>query len=233
MKIRCVAIDDEPWALELLRQYIGEFPELQLLDTFDDAIEGATFLRENRVDALFVDINMPDLTGLELVAQLSDPPMVVFTTAHKKFALEGFDLNALDYLLKPIDLPRFRRTVQKIVEYQQFRNAAPEAEPTRLYVRSEYRLVKVDLDDITYIEGLSDYIKIHLKSSPHPLLTLMTLKSMLAELPPGRFARIHRSYIVAIDQVKAIQHKKAEMPDGIKLPISNSYQEFTGAWGKK
>ena len=233
MTVRCVAIDDEPWAVELIRQYVGEFPELELLATFDDAIEGAAYLWENKVDALFVDINMPDLTGLELVSQLSDPPMVVFTTAHKKFALEGFELNALDYLLKPIGLSRFRRTVQKIVEYHQFRNAAPEAEPTCLYVRSEYRLIKVDLDDITYIEGLSDYIKIHLKSTPHPLLTLMTMKGILEELPENDFARIHRSYIVAIDQVKSIQNRKAEMPDGTALPISNSYQEFVGMWGSK
>ena len=231
--MKCVAIDDEPWALELIRQYVAEFPELELLETFDDAIEGAAFLQENKVDALFVDINMPDLTGLELVSQLTDPPMVVFTTAHKKFALEGFELNALDYLLKPIDLERFRRTVQKISEYHQFRNAAPEAEPTSVYVRSEYRLVKVELDDIIYIEGLSDYIKIHLKSSPHPLLTLMTLKGILDELPQSRFARIHRSYIVATDQVQSIQNRKAEMSNGIELPISQSYGGFVGVWGKR
>ncbi len=233
MKIRCVAIDDEPWALELIRQYVAEFPELELLATFDDAIEGAAYLRENEVDALFVDINMPDLTGLDLVSQLIEPPMVVFTTAHKKFALEGFELNALDYLLKPIDLDRFRRTVQKIREYHQFRNAGSDTKPTSLYVRSEYRLVKVDLNDIIYIEGLSDYIKIHLKSSPHLLLTLMTLKGILDELPDDRFARIHRSYIVAIQQVQSIHNRKAQMSNGADLPISQSYGDFVEIWGRK
>ncbi|GHB61576.1 DNA-binding response regulator [Persicitalea jodogahamensis] len=203
-----------------------------MLATFDDAIEGAAFLQENKVDALFLDINMPDLTGLELASQLVEPPMVIFTTAHKKFALEGFELNALDYLLKPIDLERFRRTVQKIKEYHQFRNPDSEAKPTSLYVRSEYRLVRVALGDIVYIEGLSDYIKIHLKSSPHPLLTLMTLKGILDELPESVFRRIHRSYIVAIDQVQSIQNRKVQMSNGIELPISQSYGDFVEVWGK-
>lgn len=231
MKIRCVAIDDEPWALELIRQYVGEFSELKLEGTFDDAIEGATYLAENSVDLLFVDINMPDLTGLELVARLMNPPMVIFTTAHKKFALEGFDLNALDYLLKPIDFERFQRAVQKAIEYYHYKNAIPKAEPTCVYVRSEYRLVKVEVDDILYVEGLSDYIKIHLESSPRPLLTLMTMKGILDQLPTQRFSRIHRSYIVANDKVLAIQNKKVELPEGTLLPISQTYQEFIGFWG--
>ena len=231
MKIRCVAIDDEPWALELMKQYVAEFAELFLLATFDDAIEGATYLAENSVDLLFVDITMPDLTGLELVARLTDPPMVVFTTAHKKFALEGFDLNALDYLLKPIDFERFQRSVQKAIDYYHYKNATPKTEPTCVYVRSEYRLVKVDLDDILYVEGLSDYVKIHLQSTSRPLLTLMTMKGILDKLPAERFSRIHRSYIVAHDKVLAIQNKKVELPEGTLLPISQSYQEFIGHWG--
>lgn len=231
MKIRCVAIDDEPWALELIRQYVGEFNELELEGTFDDAIEGATYLAENPVDLLFVDINMPDLTGLELVTRLTNPPMVIFTTAHKKFALEGFDLNALDYLLKPIDFERFQRAVHKAIDYYHYKNATPKTEPTCVYVRSEYRLIKVELADIVYVEGLSDYIKIHLQSSVRPLLTLMTMKGILDQLPAPRFSRIHRSYIVAKEKVLAIQNKKVELPDGTLLPISQSYQEFIGLWG--
>jgi len=233
MKIRCVAIDDEPWALELISQYVGQFAELDLLTTFDDAIEGATYLARNSVDLLFVDINMPDLTGLELVARLTKPPMVIFTTAHKKFALEGFDLNALDYLLKPIDFERFSRAVRKAIDYYHYKNSAPKAEPTALYVRSEYRLIKVALDDILYVEGLSDYIKIHLLSSPRPLLTLWTMKGILDQLPTHRFSRIHRSYIVANDKVLAIQNKKVELPEGTLLPISQSYQEFIALWGSR
>ena len=201
---------------------MGKFPKLDLIATFDDAIEGATFLKGTKIDALFVDINMPDLTGTELVSQLTDPPMVIFTTADKKFALEGFELNALDYLLKPIDPERFGRTVEKISEYHQFRNSIPQTESNYLYVRSEYRLVKVELDDILYVEGLSDYIKIHLKSSPNPLLTFMTLKGILDELPENRFCRIHRSYNIAIDKVKSIQNKRADMTNGTQLPISQS-----------
>lgn len=230
MKIRCVAIDDEPWALELIRQYLSEFENWELVATFDDAIEGAQYLKDTTIDVLFVDIQMPDLTGLELVEGLNQKPIVIFTTAHKKFALEGFELNALDYLLKPIDIERFRRAINKAEEYFRFRNNQSQEAPAIIYVKSEYRLIKINTDDILYIEGLVDYVKIHLQSAFRPILTLITLKGILEQLPENRFSRIHRSYIVSNDKVRSIQNKKAILSNGMILPISTSHQDFILKW---
>src|ERR1700730_4801776 len=160
MQIRCVAIDDEPLALDVLRQYIQNFPVLKLVQTFDDAISGAEYLRNNAVDLLFIDINMPDVTGIELVRSLKEKPILIFTTAHKKFAVDGFDLDALDYLLKPIQFDRFSKAVNKATEYYQYRRSAKPEGSESLFVRAEYQLVKIDLEEIEYIESVEDYLKI-------------------------------------------------------------------------
>ena len=139
MPLKCIAIDDEPLALELIKNYVGRIPELQLLHTFDDALSGAEFLKKGTVDLLFVDINMPDITGVELVRSLEQRPMVIFTTAYKNYAYEGFELEAMDYLLKPIDFNRFSKAVDKAIEYHKYKNAAPAEDNTEsLYVYSEY-----------------------------------------------------------------------------------------------
>src|SRR5579871_1893705 len=182
MTLRCVAIDDEPLALVLIRDYISKFPELELVQTFDDAISGAEFLRSAQIDLLFIDINMPDITGLDLVKSLKEKPMIIFTTAYKKFAFEGFELDALDYLLKPIDLGRFSKAISKAIEYYKYK-ANPNTVEENLFVYSEYRLVKIPVADIEYIESLDDYIKIHF-SNAKPILTLMTLKKVLINFPP-------------------------------------------------
>ncbi|PWK28505.1 LytTR family two component transcriptional regulator [Arcicella aurantiaca] len=233
MKLRCVAIDDEPLALSLITQYVAQFPKLELVQTFNDAIEGAEFLANNSVDLLFIDINMPDITGLELVENLTVKPMIIFTTAHKKFALEGFELEAMDYLLKPIALDRFSRSIGKAIDYFELKNAVKTDSPQYLFVRSEYKMVKIDVTDIDYIEGLVDYVKIHLLSSPRPILSLMTMKAVLEKLPADQFSRIHRSFIVPNINVKSILNKKAELISGKTIPISNSNQDFIDEWMKK
>ncbi|GAB3509564.1 LytR/AlgR family response regulator transcription factor [Emticicia fontis] len=233
MKLRCVAIDDEPLALELMKEYISRFSELALLQTFDDAILGKEFLKENQIDLLFVDINMPDITGLELVESLENRPMVIFTTAHRKFAVEGFNLDAVDYLLKPIDFERFSKAVKKATEYYGFKNNQSVDIPDYIFVRAEYRMVKIELNAIEYIEGLEDYIKIHLMDVPHPVLTLMSLKGILEQLPANLFSRIHRSYIVSNSKVKSVLKKNVLLTSGIELPISNSYQQFVEDWQRK
>lgn len=230
--MKCVAIDDEPLALRLLSQYIAKFPSLELVQTFDDAIEGADFLNKNQVDLLFIDINMPDLTGLELVAFLKNKPIVIFTTAHKKFAFEGFELNAIDYLLKPIDFERFSRAVEKASDHFLAKNISKEEVPESIFVRSEYKIVKIDLPEIEYIESLEDYIKIHLTGTK-PVLTLMSMKSVLEKLPAARFSRIHRSYIVPHNQVKSVVNKKVQLSSGKELPISDSYAGFVEEWMKR
>ena len=231
MSIKCIAIDDEPPALVLLRQYIAQCPGLQLLQTFDDAITGSEFLRQNPVDLLFIDINMPDITGLDLVRSLEEKPMIIFTTAHKKFAMDGFELDATDYLLKPISFERFSKAVNKATEYFEYRKKSKTEETENLFVYSEYRMVKISLTDIEYIESLEDYIRINLITGK-PVMTLMTMKKVLEKLPTGKFKRIHRSYIVAVDKVKSILNRKARLISGAELPISDSYLDFITGWKK-
>jgi DNA-binding LytR/AlgR family response regulator len=228
--MKCIAIDDEPLALDVLRNYISKIAALDLVQTFDDAITGAKFLENNEVALLFIDINMPDMSGLELVSQLKNKPMVIFTTAHKKFALEGFELEALDYLLKPISFERFEKAINKATERYNLLNPVPANAFDSIIVRSEYKMVKIDFDDIEFIESMEDYIKIHLLNSRHPVLTLMSLKGILEMLPPNRFSRIHRSYIVRNVAVKSIQNKKVTLISERELPISDSYLDFISSW---
>ncbi len=231
MRIKCIVIDDEPPGLALIREHLVKFPGLQLLQTFDDAIAGAEFLRNNSVDLLFIDINMPDITGLDLVRSLQQKPMIIFTTAHRKFAVEGFDLNAIDYLLKPISFERFSKAVNKVIEYFDYKKKT-KIQTENLFVYSEYRMVKIELRDVEYIESLEDYIKIHILNAK-PVLTLMPLKKVLGKLPPEKFRRIHRSYIVAVDKVKSILNRKVKLVSSAELPISDSYTSFINDWKKQ
>jgi two-component system, LytTR family, response regulator len=232
MQVKCIAIDDEPLALELIRGYAAQFPALELLQIFDDAISGGEYLRNTTVDLLFIDINMPDITGLDLVRSLQDKPMIVFTTAHKKFAHDGFELDAIDYLLKPISFERFSKAVTKAIEYYQYKKQAKNETTENLFVYSEYRMVKIDMREIEYIESLEDYIRIHLIHAK-PILTLMTLKGVLEKLPADKFKRIHRSYIVAVDKVSSILNRKAKLISSAELPISDSYSGFINEWKKQ
>nr|WP_295865734.1 LytTR family DNA-binding domain-containing protein [uncultured Chitinophaga sp.] len=233
MKIKAIAIDDEPLALELIRTYTAQFPALQLLQTFDDALSGAEFLRCRRVDLLFIDINMPDITGIDLVRSLEEKPMIIFTTAHKRFAHEGFELEALDYLLKPISMERFSRTMQKTMAQYHYRHtAAAPREPESFFVYAEYKQVRIWMDEVEYIESLEDYIRIHLLSG-RSVLTLMPLKKVLEKLPHDRFRRIHRSYIVAVRSICAIAYRRVLLHSGTSLPVSSTYAEDIREWSGK
>lgn len=231
MPIKCVAIDDEPLALDLLKEYISRMPALQLVQGFDDAIAGAAWLRSHPIDLLFIDINMPDINGLDLVRSLPSKPMVIFTTAYKKFALEGFDLDAIDYLLKPIPFDRFERAVAKAVDYYRYKNSARNEGGEALFVRSEYQLVRISLDEIEYIESLEDYVKIH-RTGDKPVMTLMTLKAVLEKLPGDQFQRIHRSYVVPLSKVRSVVNRKVRLTH-IELPVSDSYVEAVNKWTGK
>lgn len=233
MKINCVAIDDEPLALELIRKYVSRFPELELVAVFDDPVEGEAYLRGNKVDLLFVDINMPHLNGLDLVRKLTDKPLVIFTTAYTNYALEGFELEALDYLSKPISPERFEKSIQRAITQHNYRSRPSEDTGAVIFVRSEYKLVKINTRDILYIEGMEDYIKIHLLSTAYPILTLMSLKEVFTKLPAGEFSRIHRSYIVANAQVYSVLNKKVYLANQKELPVSDSYQDFISKWKDK
>jgi DNA-binding LytR/AlgR family response regulator len=231
MQLRCVAIDDEPLALELIRQYISRFSQLVVVQTFEDAISGAEFLRHAHVDLLFIDINMPDVSGLDLVKSLKERPIVIFTTAHRKFAIDGFELEAQDYLLKPIQFDRFERAVQKAEDYIRYRRSPVSEGQEYIYVRSEYRMVRIELKNIEFIESLEDYLKIHLSDRSF-ILTLMTMKTMLEKLPSSRFARIHRSYIVPYAKVRSVLHRKARL-SALELPVSDTYADFIESWMKR
>ena len=229
MPLKCVAIDDELPALQLMQKYITDHPQLQLLQQFTDAVSASEYLKTAAVDLLFVDINMPDITGLDLVRSLSNPPMIIFTTAYKKFAIDGFELNAIDYLLKPISFERFSKAVQKAADYHQYKSKPATTAEEALMVFSEYQLVKINCSTIEYIESLDDYIRINI-SNDKPVMTLMTLKAVLEKLPSTQFKRIHRSYIVNMEKIRSVANRKIKLLSGAELPVSESYLDVLKAW---
>lgn len=229
-KLKCVAIDDEPLALALVKTYIEATEGLQLLQTFEDAIAAVEFLSKYPVDLLFLDVNMPDITGIELYNSLAVKPMVIFTTAYKNFAFEGFELNAIDYLLKPIDYIRFKKAAKKALDFHHYKNQKEQDNPNdHLFVYSEYKLIKIKVHEIIYLESLEDYVKIHL-SNGKMIMTLTTLKKIIDKLPSERFKRIHRSYVVAVKQVQSVANRKAHLSNDTLLPISDSYASFIDEW---
>ncbi len=222
MPLTCIAIDDEPLALELISTYVSRIPGLQLLEVFEDAISGAAYLQQKPVELLFLDINMPDISGIDLARSLVQKPMIIFTTAYKQFAFEGFELEAIDYLLKPIHFKKFTKAAEKALTLKNYKSSALTAqEDAFFYVHSEYRMVKILLKDIEYIESMEDYIKIHL-SGQKPVLSLLSLKKTMLLLPAEQFVRIHRSFIVPVSKVKSIQNKKIQLST-VLLPIGEVY----------
>ncbi len=226
--IRCIAIDDEPLALGLIREYISRFDDVVLLRSFDDGILALSYLEKEDVDLVIVDINMPDIDGLQLVERLPDPkPQVVFTTAYREYAVEGFLLDAADYILKPVTLERLETAIQKV---RQRIPGQKTDEAGCLMVHSEYKLIKIPFRDIEYIESLSDYVKIHLADAPHPVLSLNSLKTLESTLPESRFSRIHRSFIVGHTHIHSTRGKKVIMKSGSELPVGQSYNHFLLKW---
>ncbi|MXV51018.1 response regulator [Pedobacter sp. HMF7647] len=223
-KLKSLAIDDEPLALSLIKTYVDRFPALQLCGTFEDAISAAEFLKYSQVDLLFIDINMPDISGIDLVRSLSVKPMIIFTTAYKNFAYEGFELEAIDYLLKPIDFDRFSKAASKAIEYHHYRSTSNQNNGESIFVYSEYRLVRIPVDEILWIESLEDYITIHLQND-ESVTTLMSLKKILEKLPEANFKRIHRSYIIPVKSIASISNKKVKLRFGKELPIGDSYTQ--------
>ncbi|WP_421945248.1 LytR/AlgR family response regulator transcription factor [Pedobacter sp.] len=226
MALKCVAIDDEPLALELIKTYVSRFPGLQLVQIFEDALSGAEYLKQNPVDLLFVDVNMPDITGVELVRSLVNSPMIIFTTAYRNYAFESYELQAIDYLLKPIDFNRFTAAVEKAIDFHKYKFATQESvSDESIYVYSEYKMIKILLRDVEYIESMGDYLKIYLAGTDKPILTLMTMKKVLEKLPEEQFARIHRSFIVALNKIKSIHNRKVNLVNA-ELPIGDAYSSF-------
>jgi len=233
--MKCIAIDDEPFALQLLKDYISHVPYLELVALCEDVFEANKVLQEHEIDLVFTDIQMPRLTGLQFIQSLTERPMFILITAYEKFALEGFNLSVVDYLLKPVELSRFMLSCNKAWELYQLKQAKknnPDTLPAYFFVNAEYRQVKVMYKEIIWIEGLKDYIKIYLKAPAKPLLVRMSMKSMEEELPSTLFIRIHKSYIISIESITSVR-KSSVFIDQHELPVGDTYQSFVEQLTKK
>lgn len=229
--IRAIALDDEPPALNVIKNFCRNADYILLEKTFFKADEAATYMAESPVDLLFLDINMPSISGLDFKKKLDPKTMVIFTTAYSEFALEGFNLNAVDYLLKPFTLERFLQATEKAKRYYQTIHPDTAARPDHILVRVDYSLVKIELSNIVFIEGLDDYLKIYL-TSQKPLVVRMTMKAMIEKLPQTEFVRVHRSYIVPLRKIESVRSKTISIGDE-EIPIGTSYEAgFFELYGK-
>lgn len=226
--INCIAIDDEPLALRQIKGYIEKLPGLNLVKTFATAIKALEFLQNEEVDLMFVDINMPDLSGMEFVKSLTHSPKVIFTTAYREYAVEGFQVDAADYLVKPISFAAFSKAVEKTKQrYFDQTEAAYEsikADEQFLFIKSEYKIVRIDLNNIKYIEGMRDYVRIHL-TDEKPIMALLGMKKIMDHLPQDSFMRVHRSYIVNLNKIHTIERNRIVFDKDVYIPISDQYKE--------
>lgn len=225
--LRCIAIDDEELALDLLEDNIRKVPFLELKALCSNPIEAMKVMQEQEIDLVFLDIQMPGLTGIQFIQSgFSQNTMFILITAYEKYALEGFNLNVVDYLVKPVEFHRFVKACNKALELHELKHARGDkmVEPDFLFVNVEYSLVKVQKSDILWIEGLKDYVKIHLRSSASPIITRASIKSFEEQLSPTHFIRIHKSYIVAVSAITSIR-KNSVFAGKMELPLSDNYRE--------
>lgn len=227
--MRCIAIDDEPLALKQISAYIQKTPFLELAAACRSAVEAMALLKEEPADLLFVDINMPDLNGLDFVRALTVKPLVIFTTAYSEYALEGYKVDATDYLLKPVSYADFLRASEKAyAQFRLIRAAAEHVDDTaqnHLFVRSDYRTLRIDTDDILYIESMSEYVRIYMVGGGKPVTTLGSLKTYAEKLPAASFMRVHRSYIVNLNRIAAVERRNIILDGGGSIPIGEMYEE--------
>ena len=226
--MRCIAVDDEKLVLDLLVDNIQQVPYLQLVKACKNAMEATAVLQKEKVDLIFLDIQMPRLSGLQFIQTLQQPPMVILVTAYEQYALEGYNLNVVDYLLKPVSFERFLKACNKAKELFDLKNENTIIQkadlPNHIFVNVEYTLVKILFSDLLFVEGYKDYIKIHLASTPKPVLTKMSLKAMEEKLPADKFIRIHKSYIVAANKITVIKRDLIYIGSN-EIPVSDFYKE--------
>ena len=226
--MRCIAVDDEKLVLDLLVDNINQVPYLQLVKACKNAMEAIEILQQEKIDLIFLDIQMPKLSGLQFIQSLQQPPMVILITAYEKYALESYNLNVVDYLLKPVPFERFLKACNKAKKLFDLGKEKPlvekEQSADHIFINVEYTLVKILFADILFIEGLKDYIKIHLAPSSKPILTKMSLKGMEEKLPAGKFVRVHKSYIVAADKITIIKRDLVYLGNN-EIPVSDFYKE--------
>lgn len=228
MTINCIIVDDEPLSLDLIEGYVEKTPFLKLVGRCGSAIEAMEVMNENKVDLVFLDIHMPDLNGLEFSRTVKNETRIIFITAYEKYALNGYKVEALDYLVKPVNYEEFLTAANKAKKWFELvsqKNSEPEAEAINsIYIKSEHRIIQVNLTDIIYIEGLKDYVKIFLDGQPKPILSLMSMKSLEEQLPANNFMRVHRSFIVNLSKIKTIERDRIIF-GSTYIPISEKYKE--------
>lgn len=231
MKLKCIAIDDEPLALDKVKGYVDKIDTLDLINTFDNAIDALVYLKENRVDLMFLDVQMDELNGIQMLESLSHRPHVILTTAYDKYTLKGFELNITDYLLKPFSFPRFLQAIDKVFDAVLFeRHKMPghgaSAEnhiiPDFIFVRADSKYKKVKFSEILFIEGMKDYIRINTEAEK--IMTLKSFKTIMGFLPEEQFIRIHKSYIVALSKIDSIERDTLMINDN-RIPIGDSYRK--------
>ena len=217
--IRCIAIDDEFLALEIIENYVSKCPFLEMLAAFSSPLDALALLATGECDLLLLDINMPEINGLDFLSIMPNPPLVILTTAYPQFALAGFEADVVDYLVKPFSFERFLKAVQKV---KSRRSPVEKGQPAYLFVRSAHRMIRVDIDDISMLEGKKDYVAVH--TSDRVIDTLMTLTAFIEKLPAKDFVRVHRSFIVALSKITAIERNTVYIGK-IKVPIGNLFRD--------
>ncbi len=221
-------MDDEPMALNKMADYIAKTPFLELAGTCKSGFEAINLISKLKVDLMFVDINMPDINGLDFVKTLLDKPQIIFTTAFSEYAFEGFKVNAIDYLLKPIGYNEFLKAANKARNYFESISAVKEMENSNrkdLFVKSGYKIVRTSLEDILYIEGMREYVRIHLIDG-RSIISLLSLHALDEQLPSDKFMRVHRSYIVNLQKITTIEHNRIIFNEKVKIPVSDQYRDF-------
>ncbi|SFD86884.1 two component transcriptional regulator, LytTR family [Chitinophaga sp. CF118] len=224
--LHCIAIDDEPLSLDILKAYSEPLNNITLACTFTSTTLARQYLDNNTVDLIFLDIEMADIDGLSFYRSLNTKPMVIFTTAYSSYAVQGFEIAALDYLLKPISIERFLQAIQKACHLMAFHQHIMHTNTSFLSVRSEYQTKKIALSEILYIEGLNNHVKIYTDSSPKPILSMMSMKEILSKLSGRRFARIHRSYIIDLSKVTSYNSRHIFI-ENKQFPIGDTYRNVT------
>ena len=225
--IRCIVIDDEPLALKQIESYIQKVPFLEKVAALESALFASDVLKNEQIDLMFVDINMPDLNGMDFVKTLVNPPKVIFTTAYAEYALDGFKVDAVDYLLKPICFTDFLKSANKAkawFETHQSGTVQVRNDEEFLFIKSDYRIVRINFQEISYIEAMNEYVKIHLAGSK-PIMSLISMKLLEQELPAERFMRVHRSFIVNLSKITVIERNRIVFDGKVYIPVSDQYKE--------
>lgn len=226
--IRTLAVDDEPLALKKLSSYIEKIPFFELAGSCQSAAEAGNVIKEEQIDAIFLDINMPDLNGMDFIRSLEEPPIVVFTTAYSEYAIEGYKVNAVDYLLKPYSFEQFKESAQKVKKlYEQKMSMLPKKDDyddKGLYVKADYKIIRINLDEITFIESMNEYAKFHFDNPEKTIVTLLSLKKLVTYLDRKKFMRIHRSYIVNIEKVQRVGNNLVYFKKEGPIPVGDNYR---------